>query len=297
MPATSYLPPPPAAYHRMLVSERTPWWRLAVSLVAVVPSLVVMSLVGALAILGSATLLGRDASFDLTDGVNAGELLATNLGLALQIPVAFGLAYLLYSASPRRLGSVQPGLRWSWLVICIGISAVIWSPFLVLGTAGAYLYREAPVDLAVLGFLLVVLLTTPLQAAGEEYLFRGLILQGLGAARLPTWVCCLVSGALFAAAHLQFEPALFADRLFLGIMLAWLAIRTGGLEACIAIHAIKNLAVLAPAGLLDNVQDALDPTNVSWVPLIVDVVLVSLAFWWMTALSSRRNTAPTPHLG
>lgn len=293
MPATSYLPAPPAAYHRMLVSARPPWWRLAVSLVAVVPSLVVMSLVGALAILGSATLLGRDASFDLTDGVNAGELLATNLGLALQIPVAFGLAYLLYSASPRRLSSVQPGLRWSWLVICIGISAVIWSPFLVLGTAGAYLYREAPVDAAVLGFLVVVLLTTPLQAAGEEYLFRGLILQGLGAARLPTWVCCLVSGVLFAAAHLQFEPALFADRLFLGIMLAWLAIRTGGLEAGIAIHAIKNLAVLAPAGLLDNVQDALDPTNVSWVPLVVDVVLVSLAFWWMTALSSRRN-APSP---
>ena len=297
MPATSYLPAPPVAYHRMLVSTRPPWWRLAVSLVAVVPSLVVMSLVGALAILGSATLLGRDASFDLSDGVNAGELLATNLGLALQIPVAFGLAYLLYSASPRLLSSVRPGLRWSWLVICIGISAVIWCPFLVLGTAGAYLYREAPVDSAVLGFLLVVLLTTPLQAAGEEYLFRGLILQGLGAARLPTWVCCLVSGALFAAAHLQFEPALFADRLFLGIMLAWLAIRTGGLEASIAIHAIKNLAVLAPAGLLDNVQDALDPTNVSWVPLVVDVVLVSLAFWWMTALSSRRNTASAPDHG
>ena len=62
--------------------------------------------------------------------------------------------------------------------------------------------------------------------------------------------------ALFATAHGQFDPPLFADRFVLGVALAWLATRTGGLEASIAIHAVKNISVLIPASLLDEVDSA-----------------------------------------
>lgn len=263
---------------------------MAVSVVLAVVGLLAMSLLGVVAVLGAGrATVDPDFAFDLNNGINAGELLGTNLGLALLIPLAGAVLWALYGVRPRWLSSNRPGLRWGWLGKSVGVATCVWGIFLVLGTAGAYLMREAPVDVQVLGFVAVVLLTTPLQAAGEEYLFRGLLLQALGATRLPSLICCAVSGALFAAAHLQFDAPLFADRLLLGAVLGWLALKTGGIEAGIALHAVKNIAVLIPAGLLDDLSSALDPQGVTWLPVIIDAVLLSIAVPWVLALRRRQE--------
>jgi membrane protease YdiL (CAAX protease family) len=275
------------AYHRLLPPRSGTWWRLLVCVLLGAVGVIVMSLAAAIVVLVAAALLGYSFSLDPTNGVDAGEMLATNLGLALLIAAAALLMKGVYGVPIRWLWSNRPGLRWRRLVTAVGVASVVWSPFLVLGTIGAAASRASPPGRGVIWFLVVVLLTTPLQAAGEECLFRGLILQSLGATQLPTWACCGWSAALFAVAHLQFAPALFADRLFLGTVLAYLAIRTGGIEAGIAIHAVKNVAVLIPAGLLSNVSDALDPHGVTWVPLIVDVVFLTFAVAWIVTLVSR----------
>ncbi|MBA3265410.1 MAG: CPBP family intramembrane metalloprotease [Nocardioidaceae bacterium] len=283
------------AFHRTLSAPSGAWWRLLASAALGVVGMLAMSVASVFAVLGIARSLGNaDFSFELTDGVDAGELLAVNLGLASLIPLSGALVWGLYGVRPRWLASHRPGMRWGWLVRCVGICAVVWSIFLVLGTAGALLVRSEPIDLSVWSFIAVVLFTTPLQAAGEEYLFRGLLLQALGAARWPVWLCCIASGAVFAAAHLQFAPPLFADRLLLGTVLAWLAVRTGGIEAGIALHAVKNVAVLLPAGLLDEVSSALDPSGVTWLPLIVDAVLLSIAVPWILAAHRRSNSVARP---
>jgi membrane protease YdiL (CAAX protease family) len=270
---------------------------LVVCVVLGVVGVLVMSIVGILIVLLGAALLGVPFRLDPDNGIDAGEMLATNVGLALLIVAAAGLLRVVYRVPLRWLWSNRPGLRWRRLGTAVGVAAVVWSPFLVLGTIGAAVSRTSPPGWGVVWFLVVVLLTTPLQAAGEECLFRGVLLQSLGATRLPTWACCVASAAVFAVAHLQFAPALFADRLLLGIVLAFLAIRTGGLEAGIAIHAVKNIAVLIPAGLLSTVSDALDPHGVTWLPLIVDAVLLTLAVSWILALASRSaRRAQTPAL-
>jgi membrane protease YdiL (CAAX protease family) len=171
------------------------------------------------------------------------------------------------------------------------MTLAVWALLIVLVLAAAVAERKNPVDSGVVWLLVVVLLTTPLQAAGEEYLFRGLMLQGLGATRLPTWLCCVASGAVFATAHAQFSPPLFADRLALGAVFAWLAIRTGGLEAGIAIHTVKNYAGLIPAAFLDDISQTLDPHDVSWLPFAVDVVLLAILVPWMVAVVRRRERA------
>lgn len=292
-PPAEYAPIPPTsvvAYHRLAQRERGAWWRLVVSVVAGTIGLFVAAIVAVLGVLLAARALGfGDFTFSLTDGINAGEMLATNLGLALLIPVAGFLYWAVYRRSPRWLTSTVPGLRLRWLLVCTGMASAVWSLFLVLGTASAYISRTTPVDSGVVWFLVVVLLTTPLQAAGEEFLFRGLILQALGATRLPTTACCVASGALFATAHLQFAAPLFADRFVLGVVLSWIAIRTGGLEAGIAIHAVKNLSALIPAALLENVSETLDPTGVTWVPLALDVVLLGILTPWLFATYRKRE--------
>jgi CAAX protease family protein len=283
------------AFHRLIERRGRSWWLLPVCVVLGGVGLVVMSIVSAIVVLVGARLLGYSGfTIDPDNGVDAGEMLATNLGLGLLIVVSMWLLKGAYRVPAQWLWSNRPGLRWSRLAKAAGVAAVVWSPFLVLGTIGALASRASPPGRGALWFVAVVVLTTPLQAAGEECLFRGLLLQSLGATKLPTWVCCLSSGALFAVAHLQFAPALFGDRLLLGTVLAFLAVRTGGLEAGIAIHAVKNVAVLIPAGLLDSVSDALDPHGVTWLPLVVDAVLLSIAVPWILAISSRPGRPRRP---
>ncbi len=279
----------PVQYHRQVQRERGAWWRVLASVLSAAVGLLAGTIIAVVAVFVGARALGfSDFTFDINNGIDAGEMLATNLGLALLIPLSWLLYWLIYRRQPRWLASLRPGLRLPWLLRCSWMAAVVWSLFLVLGTVAAYSERKNPVDSAVVWFLVVVLLTTPLQAAGEEYLFRGLVLQSLGATRLPTWACCVASGAVFATAHLQFAPPLFADRFLLGVVLAWLAIRTGGLEAGIAIHAVKNLAALIPAALIENVTDALDPTGVTWLPFALDVALLAILVPWLSASYRRR---------
>ncbi len=118
-----------------------------------------------------------------------------------------------------------------------------------------------------------------------------MLLKGFGATGLPIAACCLLTGLLFATAHLQFDAPLFADRVLLGAVFAWLTVRTGGLEAGIAIHGVKNMAGLIPAGLLDDVDEALDPDSVTWLPFVVDVVLLAIAVPWIAYLWRRREGA------
>jgi membrane protease YdiL (CAAX protease family) len=258
-------------------------------LLGAVVGLVVLPVLVLLAAEGAARLTGNPYRLDLTDGVSAADMLVINLGLAALIGWAALLARSLYRVRPSWLASTRPGLRWRWLGACVRMALVVWSLLLVVGIGGAIAVRKAPLDSGVIAFVVVVLFTTPLQAAGEEYLFRGLLLQALGALRWPLTVCCCLDGLLFAAAHLQFDPHLFADRALLGVVLAYLAVKTGGLEAGIAIHAVYNLATLIPAGFVDQVDQTLEPHGVTWVPLIVHGVLLAIIVPWILA-AARRHT-------
>ena len=85
----------------------------------------------------------------------------------------------------------------------------------------------------------VILFTTPLQAVGEEYVFRGYLMQALGSL-FGTWVAVIAPALLFALAHgLQNFP-LFFDRFAFGLVAGYLVVRTGGLEAGIALHVLNN---------------------------------------------------------
>lgn len=267
--------------------------RLALAIIAGFVGFFVVA-VGALGVLILVErLAGRELVVD-TEHFSPDLLLGTNLGLALCIPLAGLLSVSVNRLRPRWLGSVAPGLRRRWLTTCVVIAGTVWGVLLLLAMAGVAVSDSARLDGEVVGFLVVVLLTTPLQAAGEEFLFRGFLLQSLGATRLSAQGCWVVSGALFAAAHFQFDPPLFADRWLIGIGFAWLATTTGGLEASIALHAIKNITVLIPAAVLGELSGALDPTGVTWLPFILDAVMLAIAGAWIQRRYRRERLPPPP---
>ena len=93
--------------------------------------------------------------------------------------------------------------------------------------------------------LVIVLLMTPLQAAGEEYFFRGWIMQNVGAwfARPMVGLVAslIVSAVAFSTAHLSPDPWILGTIACIGLAAGIATWRTGGLEAAIAIHAVNNM--------------------------------------------------------
>lgn len=245
-----------------------------------------MTLLALLVVAGVVRLTGGELQVSSTR-ITPALLLATNLGLGACIPLAWGLTYLIYRVRPAWIGSVRPGLRPRWLLTCVAITSVVWGVLFVLAMLGVAASPDAAVTRGAVEAIVVVVLTQPLQAAGEEYLFRGFLLQSLGATGLAAPVCWVASAAIFATAHGQFAPPLFADRFLIGVVFAWLATTTGGLEASIAVHAIKNMTVLIPAALLGKLSGAIEPTGVTWAPLVLDAVMLAPVAFWIRARSRR----------
>jgi catechol 2,3-dioxygenase-like lactoylglutathione lyase family enzyme len=139
----------------------------------------------------------------------------------------------------------------------------------------------------------VVVLTTPLQAAGEEFGFRGLVQRSAGSwFRNPTTafvVSTLISGAAFGAAHFAADPWLIAYYFLFGVSASIAARLTGGLEAPILVHVVNNVLIFVPAALLGQLDAGIDRSEGAGGPFIllpIAMVLTAAALsgWW-----ARRN--------
>lgn len=100
--------------------------------------------------------------------------------------------------------------------------------------------------------LLVVLAVVPIQAAAEEYAFRGLLMQVIGSWLRHPAFAILMPVPLFVLGHDygivgQIDVAAFA------VAAGWITWRTGGLEAAIVLHVVNNVGVLGlgAVGLAD----------------------------------------------
>lgn len=172
-----------------------------------------------------------------------GLLLGAGL-LALLIPaVAIGVR-LAEKQSLGRLSSIAGRLRGGLLLPMLGLAVLVFIPYLAI--EGLVQWRQGSLDIAfsreALFLVAIALFVLPFQAAAEEYIFRGLPQQVLGAWLRSPWWGILVPIPFFVLGHTydlygQTNIAIFA--LATGI-LVW---RTGGLEAAIALHVVNNLVV------------------------------------------------------
>jgi hypothetical protein len=149
-----------------------------------------------------------------------------------------------------------------------------------------------------LPFALVILLTTPLQAAGEEYGFRGYGMQALGAwVRHPAFAIGVTS-LLFAFAHGGQSLPLFLDRFAFGVVAGLLTVRTGGLEAGIAFHIVNNMIILLLASAAGQLEPSLTVSQAPWGLVVADVAGMALYTAVVLWLARRRGlatvTAATP---
>jgi membrane protease YdiL (CAAX protease family) len=225
---------------------------------------------------------------DLTQPTPAG-LAYLNLALAGLIPVTWLLIRFLHGLRPRWVSSVFPRLRWKYLLICFGVSFVALFATLIVS---ALLPQQAATSVSgevneltptLRSFLLVVLLLTPLQAAAEEYAFRGYLTQAFGGLVSSPVVAVGAASFLFALAHGAQDIPIFFDRFAFGVVAGTLVVLTGGLEAGIAMHVLNNWLAFGIALAFGDMGSTLNPTGGTWwsipVTLTQSVTYLLLAWW------------------
>lgn len=205
-------------------------------------SMVVFSL------LATIVLAAVGADFDTMDGYLFGSVQeAVGLAVALLLLARTGRLDLL-----RRRGcGFLNGLL-------VGMYPLFFIGYTFFGTLA---FGRPDTPLLPLPRILTFLLNMILVGVAEELVFRGIIAQTLleryGTARAGVWKACLVSGALFGAAHLSnllgsapfgvLMQCVFAGSL--GVLFAAIYFRTGNLWVLVFLHGAQDAASLLAGGL------------------------------------------------
>lgn len=243
------LPVEPTPYHAFWHTSGIAWWKPLVGLLVAV-GILVAGMIASVAVwfvidlglgvdpLPASLLEGR------LDDITPGLFLSNNVILATLIP-AVVVAGLIVGQKVGYLNSVQGRMRWGWLATCLLVAAVPLA--IVVGGEYALAWSELELRQRPETWLLLVgiLLTTPLQAAGEEYAMRGLLPRLFGAwiadRRASFIVGTVVSSSIFMVVHGATDPWLNVLYFAIALVFSVITWRTGGLEAAIALHVANNL--------------------------------------------------------
>lgn len=293
-------------YHELHRVGLPGWWRslvgallLLVLVFGVVP-LVLGGIAFVLLVAAGNSAEEAGAVLDVTSETTPTGLALLNIVIAVAIPLTWAVTWWLHRLKPRWLSSVGPRLRWRYLLICLGLSVVALLASLGVSLLLPLAPGEAPIGevneftTRTRDFLIVIALLTPLQAAGEEYLFRGYLTQAFGSLlpfrRVALGLAVLGPALLFALAHgLGQSWPVFFDRFAFGVMAGILVIRTGGIEAAIAMHVLNNFLAFGLALAFGDLTTALTATGDSswWMilsTLTQSLVYLALATWVARAL-------------
>lgn len=268
-------------FHRQ--ARRAPghrWWRplavlvlaallfLAGTLLAVVPLAIV-----AVAVPSQEDVIERAfGAAEMSDPLAASVML---LSIALMLPAALLAVRLAGGRPPGTLSSVAGRLRRPLLVRCLGLAFLLVVAVLLLSVTVEGTWPDLDLTGRTLPLLALALLAVPIQAAAEEYAFRGLLMQTVGAwLRHPAFAIVLPV-PLFTLGH-EYGALGLVDVTAFALAAGWLTWRTGGLEAAIGLHVANNAALVAfgAFGLVD-----LDATDGTATGLACSLVVTATFAW------------------
>ncbi|BCJ50309.1 hypothetical protein Asp14428_17840 [Actinoplanes sp. NBRC 14428] len=289
---------PATEYHRLARTPHHRWWRTLLGTLFVLAGGTVIAVAGYLAVTVAAALSGRP---DNADGLPSFGERADLAVMFLTIAVLFPLTLLAARWIQRRpagtLSSVTGRLRWRWLLTLLPVALAAITALYVGGTAlialtgaedtglGDPLAGWGPFALS----MLILVAVVPLQAAAEEYVTRGWLLQAVGASFRRPWVPIAVQALVFAAAHGWGTPWGFADLFAFGAVMGWLTVRTGGLEAAIALHVVNNLLSAGMAAAFDQLTVTTTAADMPWQFAAADALVLAAYALIVVRLADRRG--------
>lgn len=307
------LPEPGTEYHRFLRTPRNAWWKGVVAIVGFILGYLVLTSLLAIPAIAYDVVSGRSSWEAYATGkieFTPAIFLATNIGNALSIPLAMFLQWLIWGQPIRWLHSVTGAIRWGLVGRAAAVVVPMWILYMIIsavafpeasgtdGTPGPGFTTESIV------MLVIMLLTTPLQAAGEEYGARGLIMRAAGSwipSPVPGLiVATLVPSIVFMFAHGAGDPWLNVYYFLFGACMSVLVWRTGGLEMNSVVHIVNNMmafGVVILAGQEINLDRSAGTGGAFMlfpmaVLLVVTIVLSWLSKRWNAQRTYRPLSAP-----
>lgn len=179
-----------------------------------------------------------------------------NVGFLLNIfPFLLGLAVIIALIKPlhaRSFPTVFNGgskIRWSRMLV----SALVWTAISVLwmvyslkSDPGNFRLNNTSNSLIILAVLALTLI--PFQAAYEEILFRGYLMQGFAVLARNRWIPIIITSVLFGLMH-GLNPevrqygfmTMMPQYIFFGVVFAVLTMLDDGIEMAIGAHAANNI--------------------------------------------------------
>ncbi|WP_405813100.1 MULTISPECIES: CPBP family intramembrane glutamic endopeptidase [unclassified Streptomyces] len=297
--------PGPLPFHRMaLITGQHSWWRplAGTALALMATAVMTVMLASGTEVAGELANRPLDSEGTASWG-DIGDTALALLSIVFAIPAVLLAAHCVQHRPMGTVSSVQSRLRWRWLAICLALALP-----LVLLTVAVQALMPAPAgesgDLAWAGTqafltgLATVWLLVPFQAAAEEYAFRGWLLQAVGSWFRSPWMAITPQALLFATAHGWGTVWGFTDLVVFGVVTGWLTIRTGGLEAAIALHMLNNLVSMSIAAAFAGAFASDDTAaDMDWAAVAIDVPMVLLyatAVLWVTRRRERAHGTDMP---
>ncbi len=293
----------PLAYHRLARGwAGYRWWKpLLVGVIGA--GIYVGFLIAALLAVVIVGLLSPGFEGAMEQVVNGPDVMDMNdpltlvlaLGSIILMIPALWLATLVLGAKPvGLLSSVAGRLRWGWLFWCLGaalainVIAQLVAQFLPgIEEGGEFTYDGG----RTLALLAVALVVVPFQAAAEEYVFRGYLMQTLGGWLRHPAFAILLPVPFFVLGH-DYELLGQIDIAVFAIAAGWLTWRTGGLEAAMGLHIVGNASIFVFVAF--GVADA-NADDVGVVDLIVSVAVTAITVLVLARLAKARNIQRTRH--
>ena len=237
---------PPVLTIEEVVPEARPWgawatvgWSLLIMFAALVAQVIALFVVGLVMAFSGVRIDFENVNAD-------GNLLAVAAcasGLA-------GIGFSILFAAIRKGITVKEylGLRWprgkefakylgllvALIAVSDGISLLLGKPIVpdfMIDT-----YQSASWGLPLLAF--AVLVTAPVS---EEFFFRGFMLEGLWRSRLGRIGAVIITAAVWAGIHVQYDWHGILMIFFGGLILGMARLKTGSLWLCVILHSIQNL--------------------------------------------------------
>lgn len=270
---------------------RHDWWRTLTVLAITVGA----TLGGALAIRGAVLPSMQDRLGDAPEIVRSAALaLMAGAIFAVAMVALFICVRWLHQRSIHSLLTSASRFRWSHLLIGLGISAgLVGVSTWWLDPASMKSFADVPLStLALCGVAMLV--GFAIQAPAEEILFRGYLLQVARRGFRSRWAAALLSGTLFALAHLGYGLESAAFSLASAVAATLFVVLLGGLEFSMGAHIGNNLII---AFLFQDLSNANAPSaagfdwralGVSIGVLVVEVLIVL----WLRQRGRSRAVSP-----
>jgi hypothetical protein len=216
--------------------------------------------------------------------------------------VTFGLVLAGFAAALRSVhGKRFTDMLGSWRWGAFSIGALVWLVAQVLATGADFAVAPSALRISVTsGSLLLALFAVPalsLQTFTEEFVFRGYVTQALALALRRPWLTSAASGVIFGLAHIANGAPQAIGAVMFGVVIAYAAIRTGGLAFGFGVHLANNLfggvVVVSDADVFKGAPALVTEhaSGLVWWDLGVEAALLALLALLVTRLFPDRPTA------